>query len=83
LREVGTTLRRKRTQRGLSLERLSAASGVSRSMLSRVERGESEPTIFTLVHIARALNVELAAILPPSILKPNTPAPAASPFERK
>src|SRR5579859_404207 len=54
---VGKNLRRLRTQRGLSLERLSRASGVSRAMLGQVELGQSAPTINVLWKIARALGI--------------------------
>ena len=42
---VGGNLRRLRTRRGLSLERLAQSSGVSRAMLGQIELGQSAPTI--------------------------------------
>ncbi len=60
---VGANLRRLRTKRGLSLERLSQASGVSRAMLGQVELGQSTPTINVLWKIARALGVPFSAII--------------------
>jgi transcriptional regulator with XRE-family HTH domain len=62
---VGKNLRRLRTQRGLSLERLSQASSVSRAMLGQVELGKSAPTINVLWKIARALNVTFSALIDP------------------
>ena len=38
-------IRRRRRERGLSLETLAALSGVSRSMISKVERGEAVPRL--------------------------------------
>lgn len=60
---VGTNLRRLRLQRGLSLERLSKASGVSRAMLGQVELGRSAPTINVVWKIARALAVPFSALI--------------------
>src|SRR4051812_32114751 len=60
---VGKNLRRLRTQRGLSLERLAKASGVSRAMLGQVELGQSAPTINVLWKIARALALPFSALI--------------------
>lgn len=60
---VGKNLRKLRTQRGLSLERLSTASGVSRAMLSQVELGQSAPTINSVWKIAKALEVPFSALI--------------------
>jgi len=61
--EVGPNLRRMRVHRGLSLERLAHASGVSRAMLCQIELGQSAPTINVLWKIARALNVPFSALI--------------------
>jgi transcriptional regulator with XRE-family HTH domain len=60
---VGANLRRLRVRRGLSLEKLSRASGVSRAMLSQVELGQSTPTINVLWKIATALSVPFSALI--------------------
>lgn len=60
---VGHNLRRLRTRRGLSLERLARTSGVSRSMLGQIELGQSAPTINVLWKIAQALEVPFSALL--------------------
>jgi len=60
---VGANLRRLRARRGLSLERLAHASGVSRAMLSQVELGRSTPTINVVQRIALALGVPFSALL--------------------
>ncbi|HTJ42870.1 MAG TPA: helix-turn-helix domain-containing protein [Kofleriaceae bacterium] len=60
---VGTNLRRLRTRRGLSLERLAHSSGVSRAMLGQIELGQSAPTINVLWKIARALEVTFSALI--------------------
>ena len=60
---VGANLRRMRVKRGLSLERLARASGVSRAMLCQIELSQSAPTINILWKVARALNVPFSALI--------------------
>ncbi|MGB8930929.1 MAG: XRE family transcriptional regulator [Anaeromyxobacteraceae bacterium] len=60
---VGSNLRRVRVRRGLSLERLAQASGVSRAMLSQVELGRSTPTINVVWRIAHALEVPFSSLI--------------------
>jgi transcriptional regulator with XRE-family HTH domain len=60
---VGVNLRRLRTERGLSLEKLAQASGVSRAMLGQIELGQSAPTINVLWKIAQALDVSFSALI--------------------
>ncbi len=60
---VGDSLRRLRSERGLSLEKLAKASGVSRAMLGQIELGQSTPTINVVWKIARALGVPFSALL--------------------
>lgn len=60
---IGGNLRRLRTQRGLSLESLAKASGVSRAMLGQIELGKSTPTISLMWKVARALQVPISTFL--------------------
>jgi len=60
---VGPNLRRLRTRRGHSLERLARLSGVSRAMLGQIETGKSVPTINVLWKISTALGVPFATLL--------------------
>lgn len=60
---MGINLRRLRSKRGLSLERLAQRSGVSRAMLSQIELGRSAPTINLLWKISRALGVTFSALI--------------------
>ena len=57
--QLGPRLRDQRQARGLTLEGLAKASGVSRSMLSQVERGEANPTFATLWSLTQALGLSL------------------------
>ncbi|WP_166418007.1 helix-turn-helix domain-containing protein [Cochlodiniinecator piscidefendens] len=56
-------LKEARQALGLSLEAVSKLSGVSRSMVSQIERGESSPTVATLWNLTRALQVDFAGLL--------------------
>lgn len=72
---VGATIQVIRTEQKLSLDALSKRSGVSKSMLSQIERNLTNPTVAILWKLANALNVSVAEILaldekapvPPSI----------------
>ncbi len=61
--KVGTRIRQLRLARGWSLERLSTASGVSRSMLSQIERNRANPTLNVTLRIAHALSVSLGEMV--------------------
>lgn len=54
---------RERAQRGWSLADVAERSGVSRSMLSKIERGEASPTTAVLVRIAIAFGITLSELL--------------------
>ena len=51
-----------RARRGLSLDQLAAASGVSRSTISLIERGETSATAVVLEKLAAGLGLALAAL---------------------
>ncbi|MCC5970504.1 MAG: helix-turn-helix transcriptional regulator [Pararhodobacter sp.] len=60
---LAEALRTARKGRGLSLEAVARLSGVSRSMVSQIERGESSPTVATLWNLTQALQVDFAGLL--------------------
>ena len=51
-----------RAARGQTLDELAEASGVSRAMISRIERGESSPTAMVLGRLAAGLDVSLSSL---------------------
>jgi transcriptional regulator with XRE-family HTH domain len=63
LSRLPARLKEARTAKGLSLDAVAKLSGVSRSMVSQIERGESSPTIATLWNLTRALQVDFAGLL--------------------
>ncbi len=72
---IAQRVRDLRASSGLSLEALAAHCGVSRSMLSLIERGESSPTAVLLEKLATGLNVPLASLF-------DAPQPSHDPVAR-
>lgn len=61
--ELGGRIRAERGRRRLSLDDLAARAGVSRSMLSEVERGVKVPSVMVLHGIATGLDTTIARLL--------------------
>jgi transcriptional regulator with XRE-family HTH domain len=61
--DLGTRLRALRTERGLSLSQLEAATQISSSFLSLVESGKSDITISRLVRLADFFDVDLGDLV--------------------
>jgi transcriptional regulator with XRE-family HTH domain len=59
---LAARLRDLRAERGLTLEGLAERTGVSRSMISLIERGESSPTAVVLDKLSAGLGVTLASL---------------------
>ena len=51
-------LKEVREKNNLSLEELSKKTGISRSHLNYIERGEKEPSLSMIIRIAVALNID-------------------------
>jgi len=62
-RMIGERLKRIRLKKGLSLEAVSELTGVSKPMLTQIERALSNPTVSTLWKIAEGLNVPFTAFI--------------------
>lgn len=60
---LGRRVKKLRADRGWSLEELAAASGVSRSMLSEIERERANPTLSVTYRIATAFDLSLQDLL--------------------
>jgi transcriptional regulator with XRE-family HTH domain len=61
-RRIGERVRERRAGHSLSLDALASKSGVSRSMISLIERGETSPTAVVLDKLAAGLNMTLASL---------------------
>lgn len=60
---LGRRVKKLRADHGWSLEELAAASGVSRSMLSEIERERANPTLTVAFRIARAFGLTLQELI--------------------
>ncbi|WP_394788914.1 helix-turn-helix domain-containing protein [Rhodoferax sp.] len=69
---VGDTLAALRQAQSLSLDALSRKAGVSKSMLSQIERAQANPTVAVVWRLANALGVPLGDLL-------GAPPPPAEP----
>jgi transcriptional regulator with XRE-family HTH domain len=63
LAAIGLRIREARNARSMTLQALAAASGLSTSMLSLVERGRASPSIGSLVVIASALGITMSELV--------------------
>jgi transcriptional regulator with XRE-family HTH domain len=59
---LGERVRELRRGRGLTLEGLAERSGVSRAMISKLERGEKNPTLVVAAKLAEGLGVTLSQL---------------------
>jgi transcriptional regulator with XRE-family HTH domain len=87
---IGDRLARLRGERGVKVSALARAIGVSPSLISQIERGQSRPSVSTLFDLAQALDVPVDAFFRDGVpaaadegaaaaeTAPATPAPAPS-----
>jgi transcriptional regulator with XRE-family HTH domain len=75
---VGRTLRRLRQEKGLSLQELALAAGVSVGMLSQVERDRANPSLRLLTQIRVALGASVS-----ELFEEAQPRAADPPFVRR
>jgi transcriptional regulator with XRE-family HTH domain len=60
---LSVRVKKLRGQKGWSLETMSAACGVSRAMLSQIERGQVNPTLAVTFNIARAFEMSIGELV--------------------
>lgn len=60
--KIGREIRRLRRDKSLTLEELSATSGLSSGLISQIERGLGNPSFSTMVQLAHALGVPVARL---------------------
>jgi len=61
-RALAATVRRLRTERGETQEDLAHRAGLTVAAFARIERGHANPTWTTVIRIASALDISLAAL---------------------
>jgi transcriptional regulator with XRE-family HTH domain len=59
---LGAVIRELRTEKGVTLEALAADAGISKNMLSLIERGEGNPSWSTVEGIAAALGISISQL---------------------
>jgi transcriptional regulator with XRE-family HTH domain len=63
IQRFGKQLQRLRISRGLTQEQLAVTAGLSRTFLTRLELGQHDPSLSTLVRVAKALRVSVTELL--------------------
>jgi len=63
LRKLGEAIRAARLGRGLSQEALADASGIDRSHMGKIERGERNVSVLNAIRVAEALETSLASLM--------------------
>jgi transcriptional regulator with XRE-family HTH domain len=61
--QLGKSVQRLRKANNLSLSELSEHSGVAKSIISQIERNETNPTLATIWRLAQALDVSIERVL--------------------
>jgi transcriptional regulator with XRE-family HTH domain len=69
--QIAAQLKALRTDRSLTLQDLAATSGVSRAMISKIERAEASATAALLHKLCTALGISLSDLLAPTQSKPS------------
>jgi transcriptional regulator with XRE-family HTH domain len=64
--QLGKTVQRLRKTYNLSLSELSEQSGVAKSIISQIERNETNPTLATIWRLSHALDVSIERVLQPA-----------------
>lgn len=60
---LGTALRQLRLEQGISQEMLALVAGVDRSYVGRVERGDNNVAVLTLLRLAEPLGLRASAVM--------------------
>lgn len=60
---LGEAIRELRKEQGISQEKLALLADIDRGYIGRVERGQNNVAILTLIKIAKALNIEVAQLV--------------------
>ena len=68
-KNIAVNLKRIRKSRNMSLDMLAEKTGVSKSMLGQIERGESNPTVATIAKIVDGIRVTFEELIYPKIMK--------------
>lgn len=62
--KFGKNVQRSRKKMGLSQDELGYKIGIHRNHMGRIERGETNPPLYTVFKIAKALRVKSSLLIP-------------------
>lgn len=65
LENIGANVRKKRNELGITMESLAADANIEYRQLGRIERGEINTTIISLLRIAEVLKVDVGVFFTP------------------
>lgn len=68
--QIGPYIQAFRKRRSLTLDDLAKLSGVSRSMLSQIERGQANPSLATVWALSNALKVDISELIVGQVSEP-------------
>ncbi len=60
---IGNNLKKWRHEKGYTLDQVSGLTGVSKSMIGQIERGDSTPTVTTLWKISNGLKISFSSLM--------------------
>lgn len=63
LTKFGSTVRKKRFEKNLTMEKLAFAADLTSDYLGRIELGKANPSIFVVNKIAKALGIKLSELV--------------------
>jgi transcriptional regulator with XRE-family HTH domain len=79
--EIGRRIGLARARRGLSMTALADLAGMGQGQVSRTERGEHLPSVFTLATLSRALDVPVSELIDGALLDDSTDRDARQPVK--
>ena len=63
LQFIGNNIRKKRNELAISQQELADNADVAKSTIQRIEKGEMNPSILTLINISLALEIDLSKLI--------------------
>jgi len=72
LEKLGSTIRRFRKERKMSLDTLSALCNCEKANLSRIESGKTNATVYTLYNISRVMGIAMSTLFEEAMAEQET-----------
>ena len=61
--KLGQNLKRIRTEKGISQNKIARTLGIDRAFISNIENGKTNPTLATIAKIAKAIGVSVGELM--------------------